>query len=371
MKIDRINITVKDLCNGYEEKGGNNGIEGIIAYNGMLDVRPAYQREFIYDSKKRDEVIRTVLKGFPLNTMYWYKVSDNHYELMDGQQRTISICKYVAEKYQSYSVDEKYYFNQPEDIKKRINDYNLDIFICSGTQSEALDWFKVINIAGIPLNSQEMRNAVYTGSWLSNAKFHFSKPNCAAYNLAKDYIKGNPIRQEILETAIKWIADRDNIKSVEEYMAVHQNDSNANILWAYFKQVIDWVNTIFPVKRKEMRGVEWGLLYNELKNTDFDSSFLEEQVKRLMIDDDVTNKKGIYLYVLKGDEKFLNIRQFSENEKREAYERQNGICKKCNKAFKYEEMQGDHITPWSKGGKTKAENCQMLCEECNRKKSNV
>ncbi len=371
MKIDRISITIKELCDGYEEKGENNGIEGIVAFRGLLDVRPAYQREFIYNPKQRDEVIRTILKGFPLNTMYWYKVSDNHYELMDGQQRTISICRYAAEKLQSYSVDEKYYFNQPDDIRKRINDYKLDIYVCNGTQSEALDWFKVINIAGEPLTSQEMRNAVYTGTWLSNAKFHFSKPNCAAYNIAKDYVVGKPIRQEYLETAIKWIAQRDNVKSIEEYMAIHQNDLNANILWVYFKQVIEWVNTIFPVKRKEMKGVEWGYLYNEFKNIDFDPYTLEERVKSLMTDDDVTNKKGIYLYVLKGDERYLNIRQFSDTEKRAAYERQNGICIKCKKTFKYEEMEGDHITPWSKGGKTNSDNCQMLCKNCNRIKSDM
>lgn len=370
MKIERIQISIKDLINGYEEKG-LDGIEGIVAYGGKLDVRPPYQREYVYAPKERDEVIRTIQKGFPLNIMYLSKVDENHYELMDGQQRTISICRYAAESQRTFAVDEKYYFNLEKNLQEEIDKYILDIYICDGTPSEVHEWFKVINIAGKPLTPQELRNTAYTGTWLSDAKLHFSKPSCAAYNMGKDYVSGSPIRQEYLETAIRWISNRDGLSTIEAYMAVHQHDENANSIWIYFKRVIEWVETIFPNKRKEMKGIEWGVLYNSFKDAELDPTVLETQVKALMIDDDVTNKKGIYLYVLTGDEKHLNIRAFTDNQKREAYERQNGICPHCHENFEIKGMEGDHITPWSAGGKTNAENCQMLCKECNRRKSDI
>ena len=370
MKIDRIQISVNELCEGYEERGVD-GIEGIVAYGGLLDVRPPYQREYVYAPKERDEVIRTVKKGFPLNIMYWAKCEDGHFELMDGQQRTISICLYAAESERTFAVDEKYYFNLDKDIQKIIDDYILDIYICDGTPSEIHEWFKVINIAGKPLTAQELRNTAYTGTWLSDAKLHFSKPTCAAYNMGKDYVSGSPIRQEILETALEWIADRDGLESIERYMAIHQHDENANQIWIYYKRVIEWVQTIFPNTRKEMKGIEWGLLYNNFKDAELDPDTLEKEIKRLMMDDDVTNKKGIYTFVLTGNERYLSIRAFSENQKREAYERQGGICPKCGKKYELREMQADHITPWSKGGKTVSDNCQMLCADCNRKKSDI
>lgn len=370
MKIERIQISIKELTDGYKEKG-LDGIEGIVAYHGKLDVRPPYQREYVYAPKERDEVMRTVKRGFPLNIMYWSKTENGQYELMDGQQRTISICRYAAESERTFAVDEKYYFNLEKDIQEQIDDYPLDIYICDGTPSEVHDWFKVINIAGKPLTPQELRNTAYTGTWLSDAKVHFSKPNCAAYNMARDYITGSPIRQEYLETAIEWIADRDKLNSVEEYMALHQHDDNANQIWIYFKRIIEWVETIFPNKRSDMKGIEWGLLYNDYKDAELDPSELEKQIKELMIDDDVSNKKGIYTYVLTGDERYLNIRAFSDNQKRESYERQNGICPNCKEHFEIKKMEGDHITPWHAGGKTSADNCQMLCKECNRRKSGI
>ena len=376
MKIDRIQITIKELAKGYIEKGVD-GIEGIVAYDGKLDVRPPYQREYVYAPKERDEVIRTVKKGFPLNTMYWAKNENGTFELMDGQQRTISICRYVAESEQSFSVDEKYYFNLEPDIQGAIDGYCLDIYICDGTPSEIHEWFKVINIAGKPLTEQELRNTAYTGTWLSDAKIHFSKPNCIAYNMGKDYLNGSPIRQEFLETALRWITNRDNLPLIEDYMALHQHDINANQLWLYYRKVIEWVSAIFPHKRKEMKGLEWGFLYNEYKDKELDPSLLETKIKNLMLDDDVTNKKGVYLYVLSGNEKHLNIRAFTDSEKRQVYERQNGICPHCvaehreKTHYELEEMEADHITPWCEGGKTNIENCQMLCKEHNRRKSNI
>ncbi len=368
MKIERIQISVAELCQGYEERG-TDGIEGIVAYGGLLDVRPPYQREYVYAPKERDEVIRTVKKGFPLNTMYWAKTDDGRYELMDGQQRTISICRYAAESERTFAVDEKYYFNLEKDLQKQIDDYVLDIYVCDGTPSEVHEWFKVINIAGKPLTAQELRNTAYTGTWLSDAKLHFSKPTCAAYNMAKNYVSGSPIRQEYLETAISWIAARDGLDTIEEYMALHQHDDNANQIWIYFKRVIEWVETIFPVYRKEMKGIEWGLLYNTYKDAELDPDALEAAITRLMADDDVGNKKGIYTYVLDGEERNLSIRAFSDTQKREAYERQKGICPICNKHYEFDQMHGDHIKPWHAGGKTVPENLQMLCRDCNLKKS--
>ncbi len=378
MNIDRIQVTVRELIDGYKEKGVD-GIEGVVAYGGKLDVRPAYQREFIYPDKDRDEVIRSVKKGFPINVMYWAKADNSRFELMDGQQRTISICRYAAAKdednresyEQCFSVDNLYFFNLQTDQKEKILDYVLDIYVCDGTPTEVLEWFRIINIAGKVLTEQELRNTSYTGPWLSDAKLHFSKPNCTAYRIAKDYVSGSPIRQEYLETAIEWIAARDGLDSIEAYMALHQQDENANQIWIYFKRVIEWVQTIFPVKRKEMKGIPWGILYNAYKDAELDPDMLEQKIKALMIDDDVTNKKGIYSYVLTNQEKYLNIRAFTEKQKREAYERQNGICPDCKKHFAFEEMQGDHITPWSKGGHTTSDNCKMRCADCNRRKSDT
>ena len=380
MKIDRIQIKVRDLIDGYEEKGAE-GIEGVVAYGGRLDVRPAYQREYIYGEKDRDEVLRSVKKHFPINIMYWAKIDNDRYEVMDGQQRTISICRYAAAKdpknlrsfEQCFAVDDLYFFNLTSDIQDSILDYELDIYVCDGEPSEILAWFKVINIAGKVLSDQELRNTSYTGSWLSDAKLYFSKPKCMAANIGKDYLSGSPIRQEYLETAISWIAARDGLESVDKYMALHQKDESASTIKLYFKRVIDWIKDVFPVYRKEMKGIEWGLLYNRFKDAELDPTVLEEKIKKLMIDDDVTNKKGIYTYVLSGEEKYLSIRAFSDSMKRQAYERQGGICPHCvseGKAkthFAYEKMDGDHILPWNQGGKTTSENCQMLCIYHNRK----
>jgi hypothetical protein len=202
---------------------------------------------------------------------------------------------------------------------------------------------------------------------LSDAKLKFSKTNCAAYGLAKDYVTGSPIRQEYLETALEWISNG----AIEKYMSIHQHDPNANELWTYFRNVIEWVELTFTTYRREMKGVNWGGLYDNFKGKVFDPHKLEREIQALMIDDDVTNKKGIYPYVLTRSEKALNIRAFTEAQKRSAYERQAGICKKCGKHFKFEEMEADHITPWRLGGKTSADNCQMLCLKDNREKSGI
>lgn len=358
MKIALHEISVRDVAESYVD----NDEEGVIGYNGRLNIRPKYQREFVYDEKKRNAVIDTICKDFPLNVIYWVKNEDGTFEVLDGQQRTISFCQYVKG---DFSVDNRAFHNLTNTEKEKILNYKLMVYFCEGNDKEKLDWFKIINIAGEKLFDQELRNAVYTGTWLTNAKSIFSKSNCAAYLLSKDYVNGSPIRQEILETALSWISKGE----IEKYMSIHQRDPNANELWMYFRNVIEWVKLTFTTYRREMRGIEWGSLYDEFKDKIFDTKKLEKKIQALMMDDDVTSKKGIYAYVLTHNEKHLNIRVFTDSQKRAAYEKQKGICVKCGKHFELSQMEADHITPWHLGGKTTAENCQMLCKDDNRRKS--
>lgn len=358
MKIELKEISIRDVVNGYVD----NAEEGVVGYDGKLNIRPPYQREFVYKDKQRDEVIITVRKSFPLNVMYWVKNENDAYEVLDGQQRTISICEYVKG---TFSINFQYFHNLTDDEQKQILDYKLMVYFCEGSNSEKLGWFKTINIAGEKLTEQELRNAVYTGLWLSDAKRYFSKKNCPAFNMASNYMGGSPIRQEYLETVIKWISG----DKIEDYMSKNQSKPNANELWLYFNNVINWVKTIFPNYRKEMNGIDFGFLYNEHKDKNYDAKELEAKITKLMQDDDVSKKPGIYPYVITDKEKFLSIRTFSEKQKRESYERQQGICTKCEEHFNLSEMEADHITPWHEGGKTNADNCQMLCKHCNRTKS--
>ncbi|NLE26011.1 MAG: DUF262 domain-containing protein [Clostridiaceae bacterium] len=365
MKIVLKEITIREVATQYVD----NAEEGVTGYGGKLNIRPKYQREFVYDERKRNAVIETIRKDYPLNVMYWVVNDEGGYEVLDGQQRTISFCQYINGDFPvEFDGLPKFFQNLSKSEKDRILDYKLMIYFCEGTDDEKLAWFEIINIAGEKLTPQELLNATYTGAWLTSAKSKFSRSNAPAYLLAKDYVNGSPIRQEILETALKWISD-GNIKG---YMAAHsKNDSNANELFTYFQNVINWVKLTFTTYRKEMKGLDWGGFYKDYKDKMFDTIELERQIKALMEDDDVQNKKGIYEYVLDGDEKYLNIRAFKQSEKRAAYERQNRKCIKCGKHFEIEEMEADHIDPWSKGGKTTPENCQMLCQKCNRRKSDV
>jgi hypothetical protein len=358
MKIELKEITVRELTSGYQDNEEN----GVIGYDGKLDIRPPYQREFIYKDKQREAVIDTITKDFPLNVMYWAVQEDGNYEVIDGQQRTISISQFVEG---DFAYKNRYFHNLQKDEQEQILNYKLMVYLCSGTDSEKLEWFKTINIAGEKLTEQELRNAVYSGSWVSDAKRYFSKNGCAAYGLGSDYLNGSPIRQDYLETIISWINNND----IEDYMATHQHDPNSNELWLYFQSVINWVKATFPKHRKEMKGIGWGFLYNEFKDKKFDHKKLEEEISSLMQDEDVTNKKGIYEYVLTRRERHLNIRAFTDNQKREAYERQKGICVKCGNKFELHEMEADHITPWYLGGHTSADNCHMLCKDDNRRKS--
>jgi len=367
MKIELHKIPIRKVIAGYKDSAE----EGVVAYGGKLDIRPKYQREFVYKDKQRDAVLETVNQNFPLNVMYWMVREDGGYEVLDGQQRTVSVGQYVNG---DFSLNERYFHNLLKEEQDQILDYELMIYFCEGTDKERLDWFRIINIAGEKLTDQEIRNAVYTGSWLSDAKLKFSKSNCVAYLLANDggsLVSGSPIRQEYLETALSWINDG----KIEDYMAKHQHDKNADELWQYFQDVIAWVRKTFPNYRKEMAHVNWGELYNKFKDKKLNAAKLETEIKELMQDEDVTKKSGIYPYVLTRQERYLSIRAFTDKMKRETYERQNGICPFCKKERKEKkqwdisEMEADHITPWHEGGKTTAENCQMLCKEHNRTKS--
>ena len=358
MKIQLNEITVRDLVQDYTDDGDG----GVTGYAGKLDIRPPYQREFFDKDNQRDAVIETITNGFPLNVMYWSVSEDGTYEVIDGQQRTISVAQYVNG---DFSYKDKYFHNLQDDEQKVIFDYKLMVYLCSGTDSERLNWFRIINIAGEKLTDQELRNAVYAGSWVSDAKRYFSRNGCAAYGIGKDYLSGSSIRQDYLETAIKWKSEN----KIEAYMGKHQHDPTAIRLWNYFTSVIGWVEATFTTKRKQMKSVDWGTLYNAYKDAILNPADIEAETAKLVLDDDVTKKAGIYPYILTRDEKYLNIRAFSASIRQKVYEQQSGICVSCKEKFRISEMDADHIKPWVEGGKTDENNCQMLCKGCNRRKS--
>lgn len=382
MDITKTTVRIKDLVSGFRDSQD----EGVVAYGGLLDVRPPFQREFVYGAREREAVLNTVLRGFPLNTIYWSKKTDEHgkesYEVLDGQQRILSICQYAANMFSvrwKGNARQRHNLDQTPELAAAFENYELDVYVCEGTAEEQLEWFETINIAGMVLKRQELRNAAYVGPWLADAKRYFSKQSAPAHLAYKDYLKGEAGRQDYLETAIKWAAHAQDPSmkvgddAIKDYMAVHQSDSNASELWSYFQSVMSWVKATFPDYRREMKGLDWGIYYNLYADnvTAKQSSQFEAQVARLMEDEDVTSKRGIYPYLLSGDEKHLSVRAFSKKDKREAYTRQNGVCVICGNSFEISEMEADHITPWSKGGRTVSINCQMLCRDDNRRKSAV
>ncbi len=376
MEIKLHEITVRDVVNGYVD----NQESGVVGYGGKLDIRPPFQREFIYNEKERNAVIDTINKGFPLNVMYWSKNGDN-YELLDGQQRTLSFCQYVNG---DFSVDFKGFNNLPKDLQEKILNYKLMIYICEGTPSEKLDWFKIINIAGEKLTDQELRNSQYTGEWLYDAKRHFSKTSCPAYQIGSSYMTGSTIRQDYLETVLKWICDRDGIE-IEDYMQKHQNDHDANELWQYYLNVINWVEMLYldtnknAVYKNKMAGLPWGIWYNKYHKNQYNSNDIKSEAERLFKDPYVTDKKGVFEYVLTNhtpeDLRLINVRVFDEPTKQKVYNKQNGVCPDCkaqglNKHYELKDMEADHVSAWSKGGSTDINNCQLLCIHHNRLKGN-
>ncbi|MBR1889721.1 MAG: DUF262 domain-containing protein [Alloprevotella sp.] len=358
MKIVLHEIPIRDLVKDYLDLHE----EGVTGYGGRLDIRPKYQREFIYNDSQRNEVIRTVSKGFPLNVMYWVKNGEDTYEVLDGQQRTISICEYCIGR---FTVDGRGYFNLTDDEREKFLSYPLMVYFCEGKESEKLKWFETINIAGVELSPQELKNAVYSGPWVTDAKKYFSRAIGRGVRLSDRFVNVRVNRQELLELALKWISRG----KITEYMAAHQHDADSRPLQEYFEKVLEWIEQVFPTYRHEMRGLPWGEYYNEFSDKKFDAEQNDLRVAELMQDEEVTRPSGIYAYLLTGNERYLSLRTFDRRDRRILYERQQGICPYCKKHFEIGDMAADHITPWSKGGKTVLENGQMLCTECNLKKS--
>ena len=365
MELDLKHVKIRELVEGYSDNGNN----GVVAYNGgRLEVRPSYQREFVYGDAKRNAVIDTIRQGFPLNILYWVDrekdVEGKRYEVLDGQQRIISICEFYKNNFSvKYPEKEKYFRGLEKNEQDDFLDYPLMVYFCTGEPSEKIAWFRVINVAGEVLNDQEILNAIYHGVWLTDAKVKFSKPNNDAEEY-KEYLNGSAKRQDYLRTALSWAGKGD----IESYMSSHQTETHATKLWEYFESVMNWTRNTFPEYRKEMKGLNWGNLYDNHKNDNIDPKSLETRIKELMKDDDVTNKKGVYAYVLNGDEKHLSIRSFTDTQKRQKYEEQERKCAITGEEMPIEKMEADHIDPWSEGGKTVYENLQMVSKKANRRK---
>ena len=381
--ISDLKITIRDLVKGYK----NSDEDGVYGFGGDLIIRPEFQREFVYKDAQRDAVVDSVMNGYPIGIMYWSLNKSGKYECLDGQQRTISICDYVNNRFSvKIAGYPKIFSNLNEDEKESILNYEVTVYIFSGNETERLEWFKRINTQGEKLNNQELLNAVYTGTWLNDARKYFSKRGCRAIDVGKGYITGNAIEQVYLRKVLTWASDSEGIKHIEDYMSKHQNDKDASNLWVYYQNVINWAKIHFSYVEKKIREKQdWGILYNKYHNKTFNPVELESEINKLIGDDEVTNHNGIIPYVLSdktpSDERYLTLRSFSDAVKRRVYNNQtdkakaNGTsnCPYCAEKtvktiYLYTEMEGDHIVPWSKGGKTEESNLQMLCRSCNNNK---
>lgn len=377
--------TVREICNGfvYDELEG----KGLFGLGGKLTVQPEYQRNYIYaDGKKDVAVIQSILKGYPLGLIYFNKVADDKFEVLDGQQRITSIGRYVTGKFAVKDQNdlEQYFSGLPQELQDKILNTELLIYECQGSESEIKEWFKTINIAGVPLNNQELLNAVYSGSFVTLAKAEFSNSQNANIQMWSAYISGNVNRQDYLATALDWVSHGH----VGDYMSQHRYDDNINELKTYFTSVIDWASSVFIDVKNEMCGLEWGRLYEQYHQNAYNPAEVSQKLHELYADPFVTNKRGIAEYILGGcsDTKLLNIRIFGEADKQTVYEqqtstaREQGVsnCPLCamgndanhDRIWKLSEMDADHVTAWSKGGSTDISNCQMLCKTHNRAKGN-
>lgn len=398
MKTRQPNITIRDLVNGYQD----NGEKGVVAFDGKLNVRPAYQRAFVYNPDDRDRVMQSVYNNMPLNSMYWASNPDGSYEVIDGQQRIISICQFITNNDGNgnpIAIDfdgkrTQTFKGLSEEKQKEILNYRLQIYVCEGSDDEKLDWFHTINIAGKQMTNQELLNANYTGCWLTNAKKFFSKKNNneainisyydnddkkTLLNLSADKVLGDmgslgdkANRQLLLELALNWRinAESEEYPQIKNYMGKHRFDDNADELIDYFKNVIAWVKRTFVNYRADMKGQEWGILYNRYHQHGFDADEIEQKLKYLYdlydVDPDGLKKKGFYEYCLSGDRTLIWHRAFSDRQQKQAYENQGKKCKRCNKPFPLKEMDGHHKIAFADGGETTVENCVMLCHECHK-----
>ncbi len=378
-------ITVADICEGfiYNELEG----KGLFGLSGKLTIQPEYQRHYIYaDGKKDVAVIESILKGYPLGLIYFVKVSEEQFEVLDGQQRITSFGRYVTNKFAIKDENgmEQYFDGIAKDKQKKINETKLLIYECEGEESEIKDWFRTINIAGVPLNNQEVNNAIFSGPFVTLAKEEFSNSQNANIQKWSAYIKGTVNRQEYLERALDWVSKG----KIVDYMSRHRYDRNINELKTYFNSVIDWVSGVFIDVEKEMCGLEWGRLYEEYHKKGYDPKKVSAEVQKLYGDPYVKNRKGIFEYILGGsvDTKLLDVRVFDDATKKSVYALQTkqaeanseSNCPLCaighdagkTKIWKLAEMDADHVTAWSKGGSTDAKNCQILCKTHNRAKGN-
>lgn len=374
--------TIKDICEGFCFSSLEG--KGLYGLNGKLTIQPEYQRNYIYNDGEKDvSVIQSILKKYPIGLMYFVKTDENKYEVLDGQQRITSIGRFLTELFPIFDNNQNpHYFNSlDDDIKKLILDTKLTIYICEGAPSEIEEWFKTINIVGIPLTQQEIRNAVYHGSFVNIARQVYSNSKNTNLKKWKTYIKAKEQRQELLEVALKWVSNNN----IDEYMSLHRYDDNIDELSAYFDSVINWITSIFDYTGSEMSSVDWGNLYKKYSNNSYDRKYINKRVTELLSDEYVTKKSGIFEFLLSGEKNFslLNIRIFNKNTITTSYHKQTqqaklnntSNCPECakekiNKIYKQNEMEADHITPWSKGGQTDLTNCQMLCKKHNRLKSN-
>lgn len=383
--ILKTDLTVKDISDGfvYNEYEG----KGLFGWNGKLTIQPEYQRNYIYaDGKKDVAVIDSLLKSYPLGLLYFVKVGDDKYEILDGQQRVTSFGRFITNKFAIKDEHgmEQYFDGLAKNLQDKILDSQLTIYICEGEESEIKEWFKTINIVGVPLNNQELLNAIYSGPFVTMAREEFSNSQNANIQKWSAYIKGDVNRQEYLATAINWVSKAN----IDSYMSQHRFDTNITELKAYFNSVITWASTVFKDVKSDMRGLEWGRLYEMYHNNSYDPNKVSETLCKLYADPQVQDTKGICEYILGGcnDTKLLNIRVFDDNTKRVVYEKQTqeaklkGIsnCPLCamgndnnkNRIWELKEMDADHVTAWSKGGSTDIDNCQMLCQTHNRAKGN-
>lgn len=380
-------ITVKEICDGfvYNELEG----KGLFGLSGKLTIQPEYQRNYIYASdggKKEMAVIESILKGYPIGLIYFNKVSNEELEVLDGQQRITSLGRFVTEKFAIKDDNdmEQYFSGMASDKKSKILETKLLIYECEGTESEIKEWFKTINIAGVPLNNQELLNAVYSGPFVTLGKEEFSNSQNANIQKWSAYISGSANRQEFLECALDWVSKGN----IGDYMSRHRYDKNITELKNYFNSVIDWVSSVFIDVESEMKGLDWGRLYEEYHKTSYNPKKVSEEVKALYGDPYIKNRKGIFEYILGGlkDTKLLEVRVFDEATKKTVYSNQTdeaekkgkSNCPLCSlghdsnksKIWKLNEMDADHVTAWSKGGATDIKNCQMLCKTHNRAKGN-
>ncbi|PKO19439.1 HNH endonuclease [candidate division BRC1 bacterium HGW-BRC1-1] len=379
----RTDITVAGICDGFVFN--QSEWKGLFGLGGKLTIQPEYQRAYIYEGNRESAVIESLLKGYPLGLIYFNTVGEDKFEVLDGQQRITSIGRFVTNKFAIMDKDNPQYFDSlPADQQSKIRGSKLLIYECEGTETEIKQWFETINIAGVPLRPQELLNAIYSGPFVTLAKAEFSNTQNANIQKWKAYIKGSANRQEYLERALDWVSKGD----IGSYMSAHRNDSSIKELKTYFNSVIDWVSTVFVETPTEMKGLEWGRLYEEHHGKSYDPKKMSVDVRKLSADDYVKSRKGVFEYLLGGsvDTKLLDVRVFEAAVKRATYAKQTQTaegkgesnCPHCvighsankNRIYNFDEMEADHVSAWSKGGESSAKNCQMLCTSHNRSKGN-